>query len=100
MQFSYSPPTLKVLWNLLKENHINPESIFSKYNLNYSDLKNTELRVAPKIIPHLWNDAYNLIELPCFGLNAYKYWHPSYLGILGYAWLSSKSLREGFTRLS
>lgn len=100
MHLSHFSPAMEVLWKLLKENHINPERVFSKYNLNHSDLKNTEQRIPLKIIPHLWNDAYDLVESPCFGLNAYKYWHPSYLGALGYAWLSSKTLREGFTRLS
>ena len=100
MQLSYFSPALEVLWKLLKENHINPEEVFSKYDLKSSDLKKTEQRVPLKIIPKLWNDAYKLVESPCFGLNAYKYWHPSYLGALGYAWLSSATLREGFTRLS
>jgi len=99
MQLSYYSPALEVLWKLLKANHINPAKVFSSYDLNYSDLKNPECRVPVKTIPKLWDDAYELIESPCFGLDSYKYWHPSYMGALGYAWLSSSSLREGFTRL-
>ena len=100
MQFSYYSPVLEILWKLLKANHINPSNIFSNYDIKYSDLKNTERRLPLKLIPKLWDDAYEQIESPCFGLDSYKYWHPGYMGALGYAWLSSDTLREGFTRLS
>ncbi|MCW8929857.1 MAG: AraC family transcriptional regulator [Gammaproteobacteria bacterium] len=100
MNLSYYSPALEVLWKLLKTNHIDPSIVFSKYNLQFSDLKNTEHRVPLQIIPQLWDDAYELIESPSFGLDSYKYWHPSYMGALGYAWLSSATLRDGFLRLS
>ncbi len=100
MQLSYYAPALGVLWKLLQANHIDPSDVFSQYHLKYSDLKNTEYRVPVKIIAELWDDAFELIESPCFGLDSYKYWHPSYMGALGYAWLSSTTLREGFLRLS
>jgi len=100
MQLSYYAPALGVLWELLKANHIEPSDVFSHYNLKHSDLKNTEYRVPIKVIAKLWDHAYELIESPCFGLDSYKYWHPSYMGALGYAWLSSTTLREGFLRLS
>src|SRR5688500_10037800 len=36
---------------------------------------------------------------PAFGLQAAQCWHPSNLGALGYAWLSSSTLRTALTRL-
>ena len=36
---------------------------------------------------------------PAFGLQAAKCWHPSNLGVLGHAWLSSSTLRTGANRL-
>jgi AraC-like DNA-binding protein len=36
---------------------------------------------------------------PAFGLQAARCWHPSNLGVLGHAWLSSSSLRTGLQRL-
>ena len=100
MQFSYYSPALEVLWKLLKANHINPSRFFSKFDITYSDLKNTEVRTPLKLIPKLWDEAYKQIDSPCFGLDSYKYWHPGYMGALGYAWLSSSTLREGFIRMS
>jgi AraC-like DNA-binding protein len=35
---------------------------------------------------------------PGFGLHAARCWHPSELGVLGYAWLSSSTLRTGLER--
>jgi AraC-like DNA-binding protein len=35
---------------------------------------------------------------PAFGLQAARCWHPSELGVLGYAWLSSSTLRSGLER--
>ena len=40
-----------------------------------------------------------LIHDPAFGLQAARCWHPANLGVLGYAWLSSSTLRTGLRRL-
>ena len=42
--------------------------------------------------------AIPLIDSPAFGLHAARCWHPSELGVLGYAWLSSSTLRTGLER--
>ena len=42
--------------------------------------------------------AIPLIRDPAFGLRAAHCWHPSELGVLGYAWLSSSTLRTGLQR--
>jgi AraC-like DNA-binding protein len=44
--------------------------------------------------------AIPLIRDPAFGLQAARCWHPSNLGVLGHAWLSSSTLRTGLERLS
>jgi AraC-like DNA-binding protein len=43
--------------------------------------------------------AIPLISDSAFGLQVARCWHPSNLGVLGYAWLSSSSLRTGLRRL-
>ena len=42
--------------------------------------------------------AIPLVRDPAFGLRAAHCWHPSELGVLGYAWLSSSTLRTGLER--
>ncbi|WP_313953542.1 AraC family transcriptional regulator [Accumulibacter sp.] len=43
--------------------------------------------------------AAGLIANPAFGLTAGECWHPSSLGVLGYAWLSSSTLHQGLQRV-
>jgi AraC-like DNA-binding protein len=43
--------------------------------------------------------AIPLIHDPAFGLQVARCWHPANLGVLGYAWLSSSTLRTGLRRL-
>jgi AraC-like DNA-binding protein len=43
--------------------------------------------------------AITRIQDPAFGLQAARCWHPANLGVLGYAWLSSSTLRTGLRRL-
>src|SRR4029453_19340645 len=42
--------------------------------------------------------AIPLVSDPAFGLQAARCWHPSELGVLGYAWLSSSTLATGLAR--
>lgn len=43
--------------------------------------------------------AIPLISDPAFGLQVARCWHPANLGVLGYAWLSSSTLRTGLRRM-
>jgi AraC-like DNA-binding protein len=43
--------------------------------------------------------AIPLIHDPAFGLQVARCWHPANLGVLGYAWLSSSTLRTGLRRM-
>ncbi len=100
MYENYYPPALTILWKLLKANNINPAKVFSKYDLKFTDFNKNKSRIPLTTIYALWDDASELIDSLSFGLDAYQYWHPGNLGSLGYAWLSSQSLRDGFIRLS
>lgn len=53
-----------------------------------SDLADKAFRLAMELIPE-----------PAFALKAAQCWHPSHLGVLGYAWLSSGSLRTALQRM-
>ena len=99
MDNSYYPPALEVLAKLVKENGINPDKLFKPHHINIKELKKTNNRIKAATVDNLWKDAESLVGNSAFALNAYKYWHPSYMGALGYAWLSSRTLREGFIRL-
>ena len=56
-------------------------------------------RIAVDKADALLQLAIPLIHDPAFGLQAARCWHPANLGVLGYAWLSSSTLRTGLRRL-
>ena len=55
-------------------------------------------RIAVDQIDAMLRVAIPLVGDPAFGLQAARCWHPSELGVLGYAWLSSSTLRTGLQR--
>jgi AraC-like DNA-binding protein len=55
-------------------------------------------RIEVDKIDAILRAAIPLIHDPAFGLQAARCWHPSELGVLGYAWLSSSTLRTGLQR--
>ena len=99
MDNSYYPPALELLWKLIKGQGLNPEKVFKPRHINVKELKSTDNRIKLSTIDGLWNDVEKLLGNSSFPLDVYKYWHPGYMGALGYAWLSSSTLRDGFKRL-
>jgi len=99
MENTVYSPILELYWKLFKAQGINPEKIFKKHHINIKELKSTGKRIQSSTVDSLWSDAEQLIGNGTFALDAYKYWHPGCLGALGYAWLNSSTLREGFNRL-
>ncbi len=99
MDNSFYPPALEMLWKLIKGQGVNPEKVFKPHHINVKELKSTDKRIQLSTLDCLWNDAEKLIGNSSFPLDVYKYWHPGYMGALGYAWLSSSTLRDGFKRI-
>jgi AraC-like DNA-binding protein len=55
-------------------------------------------RIAADKIDAILRAALPRVGDAAFGLQAARCWHPSELGVLGYAWLSSSTLRTGLER--
>jgi len=72
---------------------------FTTTGLDWEKLRDPELRVSFEDARYIWDQAQLLIDDPCAGLNAIHFWHPSTLGALGYAMLSSTTLRTSLQRL-
>ena len=87
------------LWHVLELYGIDPEPLFREMALDPALLKQPGARYKVASIDNLWRKACEVIDDPCFGLKAGELWHPSYASALGYAWLASHTLREGFERL-
>ena len=57
-------------------------------------------RLPSDVLDKLFERAATQIPDPAFALKASDCWHPSHLGTLGYAWLSSGSLRTALKRMA
>jgi len=88
----------KLVWHLLEEYGQDPESLFLEAGIDPKLIDKPDARVDIESANKLWSRASELIDDPCFGLRAAKHWHPSHFGALGYAWLTSSSLRTAFSR--
>ena len=99
MTATYLLTSGNILWEILGKYGHDPEPFFSEEGVNKDMLFEQGKRISFNQVNNLWIKAESLIEDPCFGLEAADFWHPSYFGALGYAWLASTTLRKALERL-
>ena len=90
--------TKNVLWKMLEYYNQNPEPIFLEAGIDPKRLKDPEVRIPFSSVNKIWVRLAEISDDPCFGLQTIKFWHPSYMHALGYAWLASSTLREALNR--
>ena len=74
-------------------------AMFKRHGIDPALLSNPNARIPSRTWDSLARDSASHIPDPAFGLLAARCWHPSNLGALGYAWLSSSTLRTGLGRV-
>jgi AraC-like DNA-binding protein len=87
-----------ILWKTLKDYGYDAESIFLEEGIDREMILTPGVRITHAAVESLWSAVAELIEDPCFGLHAEKFWHPSHFNALGHAWLASGTLREALIR--
>ncbi len=98
MHYSHLATATNILWKLIEANGHEPEALYRDVGICPDLLNKPGARVPYTAVNRIWARATEIIDDPCFGLKGYKFWHPSYLHALGYAWLASHTLREAFNR--
>lgn len=98
MAATYFAPTTRILWKIVESYGVDPEPLFRKLHVDPRLMEDGSARIQYSVADLLWVGASKLVDDPCFGLRAAKYWHPSNLNALGYAWLASTSLRTALGR--
>lgn len=91
--------TWLVFFRLLEVHGIDPHRLLREFGLDPQLVGRPGARLPSRMVDVITERACQLIDDPAFGLGAAACWHPSSLGVLGYAWLSSSSLHEGLNRL-
>ena len=100
MPLTYSAPAVSITIKIIESYGIDPEPLLRKLQIDPKLIEDPNARFNYIKIDQLWLDATTLADDPCFGLRAAKYWHPSQMGALGYAWLVSSSMHTALNRFS
>ena len=88
-----------IICRLSKHYKIDPEPLFKEAGLDIKLTRDPNARYDSAALDKVWQLAEKQIGHPCFGLKAAECWHPSDLHALGYAWLTSASIRSALERL-
>ncbi len=99
MPISFLITPLDILWKIIKFYGHDPAPIFESVGISSDLIKKAGERVSLETMDLIWEKAAQIINDPCFGLQAPQFWHPSHLNALGYGWLASGTLREAMDRL-
>lgn len=74
-------------------------SLFPQLGLDYAALDDPDARFPQDGMTRLWERAVELSGNPAIGLNMAKVVRPASFHVVGYALMSSRTLKEGFARL-
>jgi len=88
-----------VVERLVELHGIDPDGFMKQVGLDPKLFRDPKARLPVQVADAVLKRAAFLIPDPAFALRAADCWHPSNLGALGYAWLSSGSLQTGLRRI-
>lgn len=88
----------QILYRLVELRGIDPRSFMRQVGLDPEMFRDPKARLPVRLLDAAFLRAASLIPDPAFALRAAECWHPSNLGPVGYAWLSSGSLRTALKR--
>ena len=100
MKHTFFAPTMGFMIQILKSYDLDPDPLLPECGIDPALITDPNARLPLARIAELYKKAAELIPDPNFGLKAEQYWHPTRLGALGYAWMTSDTLRAGCERLS
>ena len=89
----------QILWRLLEMHGIDARALFRRHGVAAADIRDPNARFPSDKWDPIACEAAARIPDAGFALRAARCWHPSNLGVLGHAWLTSSTLRSGLQRL-
>ena len=89
----------QIVWRLIERHDIAPEPLFRAAGIDPQIIHDPHAYIVRARGVALLRSLADCIADPAFGLQASRCWHPSNLGTLGYAWLSSSTLRAALKRI-
>jgi AraC-like DNA-binding protein len=89
----------QIVWRLIERHDLAPEQLFRAAGIDPAIIHDPHAQIPRSNSDALLGALASRVADPAFGLQAARCWHPSNLGTLGYAWLSSSTLRTGLRRV-
>jgi AraC-like DNA-binding protein len=93
-------PSLNYLWKAAAEFGLDPQKLFEDAGIDPNLRLDVNARVSAHDMDELLWRAKQQSHDNAFVFKLAEQMHPSYMGALGYAWMTSPSLRKAFERLS
>ncbi|HEX4448490.1 MAG TPA: AraC family transcriptional regulator [Polyangiaceae bacterium] len=96
-------PTALSSWGLviartLRDRALDPAALFARAGLSLAALEDPDARIPVQATARVWRLAAEETRDPCFGLDVARHILPTTFQALGFAVLSSRTLREVFER--
>lgn len=79
---------------------VDGRALLQRAGLDPDLLRDPNARYSYTAITRFWNMAAAASQDPAFGLAVTRFWHPTTLHALGFAWLASTTLRDALQRLT
>ena len=87
-----------LIWQALQDSGHDARKVFSDAGANPAKLNDSNARYDVHTMYRLWQGALEISNDSCFGITVGKSWNPTTFHALGFAWLASASLKDGFER--
>ena len=93
-------PVLSYLWEGAKDFGLDPVELFKEAGIDPALRLDVNARVNAKQYDRLiWTEKQKSHD-DAFAFHLVEHLHPSYMGAMGYAWMTSATLRKAFQRMS
>lgn len=88
-----------IMFRLVEQHGIDPQRFMRELGMAPETFRDVTARLPSHLGDTAFEKASAQISDPAFALRAAQCWHPSNLGTMGYAWLSSRTLHTGLKRM-
>ncbi|WP_456445645.1 AraC family transcriptional regulator [Thiolapillus sp.] len=99
MPLSFYSPALDLMVAIVRSYEIDPVPLLQDLAIDPRKIADINARFRLSQVLGMFQRMEEIIPESSFGLKATEYWHPSHMGPLGYAWMTSDNLRAAFNRL-
>ncbi|RKZ89590.1 MAG: hypothetical protein DRQ39_00315 [Gammaproteobacteria bacterium] len=99
MSLTFFAPALNLSMQLAEDYDLDVNAILVKVDIDPASIADHNARIPTTKVFDFFQQIADEISKPNFALEAGKYWHPTQMGALGYAWMTSSTLRSAFERL-